>query len=128
MAPALDIVIVNWNSGPALADCLGSVTGAQNDKFVLSQVVVVDNASGDRSLDCCRESRLPLRVLRNSENLGYARACNQGARCGAADYMLFLNPDVRLSPGALAEPIAFLERPEAGAVGICGIRLTDAEG
>jgi len=89
---------------------------------------VVDNASEDGSLDCTRESRLPLRVLRNPGNLGYARACNQGASFGAADYLLFLNPDVRLSPNALAEPIAFLERPEAGAVGICGIRLTDAGG
>lgn len=128
MAPALDLVIVNWNSGSALADCLGSIAAAQGGRFVLAQVVVVDNASEDDSLDCCRDSRLPLRVLRNPENLGYARACNQGACCGAADYVLFLNPDVRLSPGALAEPIAFLERPEAGAVGICGIRLTDAEG
>jgi len=128
MTPTLDIVIVNWNSGSALADCLGSIMAAQNDKFVLGQVVVVDNASGDDSLDCCRESPLPLRVLRNAENLGYARACNQGARSGAAETVLFLNPDVRLSPDALAEPIAFLERPEAGAVGICGIRLTDAEG
>ena len=128
MAPALDIVIVNWNSGSALADCLDSIAAARNDKFVLSQVIVVDNASVDGSLDCCRKTRLPLRVLRNSENLGYARACNQGASSGAADYVLFLNPDVRLSPGALAEPIAFLEGPEAGAVGICGIRLTDTEG
>lgn len=128
MAPGLDIVIVNWNSGPALAGCLASVAATQGGRFVLSQVVVVDNASQDNSLDCCRESRLPLRVLRNPENLGYARACNQGARRGAADYVLFLNPDVRLSPDALAEPVAFLERPEAGAVGICGIRLTDAGG
>jgi len=128
MAPALDIVVVNWNSGPALANCLSSIAAAQSGSFVLAQVVVVDNASEDGSLDCARESRLPLRVLRNPENRGYARACNQGASCGAADYLLFLNPDVRLSSDALAEPIAFLERPEAGAVGICGIRLTDAGG
>ena len=128
MPPALDIVIVNWNSGPALADCLSPIAAAQRGRFVLAQVIVVDNASEDGSLDCTRESRLPLRVLRNPGNLGYARACNQGASFGAADYLLFLNPDVRLSPNALAEPIAFLERPEAGAVGICGIRLTDAGG
>jgi len=128
MAPALDIVIVNWNSGPALADCLGSIAAAQGGGFVLAQVVVVDNASEDDSLDCCRESRLPLTVLRNPENLGYARACNQGACRGGADYVLFLNPDVRLSPDALDKPISYLERPEAVAMGICGIRLTDAEG
>jgi hypothetical protein len=128
MSGRLDIVIVNWNSGAALADCLISVAAAQSGRFVLAQVVVVDNASEDDSLDCVCESRLPLRVLRNPENLGYARACNQGACCGAADYLLFLNPDVRLSPDALAEPVAFLEKPEAGCVGICGIKLTDAGG
>jgi GT2 family glycosyltransferase len=128
MSGRLDIVIVNWNSGAALADCLSSIAAAQSGRFVLAQVVVVDNASEDDSFDCARESRLPLRVLRNPENRGYARACNQGACYGAADYLLFLNPDVRLSPDALAEPIAFLEGPEAGAVGICGIRLTDAGG
>jgi N-acetylglucosaminyl-diphospho-decaprenol L-rhamnosyltransferase len=128
MAPALDIVIVNWNSGSALADCLGSIEAAENGSFALAQVIVVDNASQDDSLGACRESRLPLTTLRNAENLGYARACNEGARCGTADYVLFLNPDVRLSPAALSGPIAFLERPERADVGICGIRLTDAEG
>ncbi len=128
MAPTLDIVIVNWNAGSALADCLGSIEAARGDGFVLAQVVVVDNASEDNSLDACREERLPFRVLRNSENRGYARACNQGARCGAADYVLFLNPDVRLSPAALSAPMAFLESPESAGVGICGIRLTDTQG
>lgn len=122
---SLSVVIVNWNSGEQLAECLASISGAVTDSIGLELVVVVDNASVDGSMDRIASPQLPLRVLRNPVNRGFAAACNQGASLANADYLLFLNPDVRLFPGALRLPIAHLERRENARVGICGIQLVD---
>jgi hypothetical protein len=90
--------------------------------------VVVDNASQDGSADGLEGAALPLTVIRNSENRGFAAACNQGARGSRADYLLFLNPDAWLTADSLSAPIAFMQGPENRRVGICGIRLLDEEG
>ncbi len=128
MKPSLDIVVVNWNAGPLLRACLGSIEGALGDSFELQRVVVVDNASTDDSLAGLGALGLPLVVIANAENRGFGRACNQGARESRADYVLFLNPDTRLFEASLCEPIAHLERPENAEVGVCGVRLVDAHG
>jgi hypothetical protein len=126
--PGLDIVIVNWNAGALLAQCLGSIPTALDACFALESVTVVDNGSSDASLEGLDGLPLPLRLLRNTENLGFGRASNQGAWLGRAPYLLFLNPDTRLLAGSLALPIEHLERPENRRVGVAGIRLLDVEG
>jgi len=126
LTPTLDVVIVNWNSGSALAKGLASVAAADCGTFELKKLVVIDNASDDKSMECVAGAGLPLEAVYNSGNLGFARACNQGARLGDANYLLFLNPDVQLSVRSLAEPLAFLEQNKS--VGICGIRLVDEAG
>jgi GT2 family glycosyltransferase len=67
-------------------------------------------------------------VVKNDANLGFAAACNQGARLASGKYLLFLNPDTRLLPNSLQVPVGFLSRTENAAVGICGIRLLDDSG
>lgn len=128
MKPSLDIVIVNWNTGPELAACLRSIVGAVDDGVALRRVVVVDNASHDASLEGIEQLPLPLTIVRNEANRGFAVACNQGARGSVADYLLFLNPDTLLSRDALRVPVAFLSDEANAAVGICGIRLVDEAG
>lgn len=121
----LRIVIVNWNAGAQLGDCLRSIVQADKTGFELERVVVVDNASTDRSLDGIEALALPLEVLRNAENRGFAAACNQSALGSNADYLLFLNPDTRLFADSLAAPLRFMESPDNQRVGICGIQLLD---
>ncbi|MEZ0089018.1 glycosyltransferase family 2 protein [Streptacidiphilus sp. EB129] len=126
--PVLDIVIVNWNTGACLRECLRSVADARRTAYTLHAVVVVDNASTDDSMDAVadlnRQPGLPLRFLRNRDNRGFAVACNQGARAakdaGPAGYVLFLNPDTVLFPETLDLAVGFLHRPEQARVGICG--------
>ena len=125
--PTLSIVIVNWNSGRQLASCLASVPPAVTPALRLDRVIVVDNASTDGSADHLPGAGLPLRIERNEVNRGFAAACNQGAALTAAEYLLFLNPDVRLFPEALQVPIAYLEHAEHAQVGICGIQLVDEQ-
>lgn len=128
MPPTLDIVIVNWNTRETLADCLRSIEAIHLATVELQRVVVVDNASSDDSLSGLNGLALPLCIERNATNRGFAAACNQGARESRADYLLFLNPDTRLTCEALEQPVAFMDEPANGRVGICGIRLLDDRG
>lgn len=128
MAADLDIIIVNWNSGIQLRDCLLSIREHGADQ--VRQVVVVDNASVDHSLNAieCVAHPVPTRVIHNTENKGFARACNQGAELSQSKYLLFLNPDARLLNSSLSAPLAFLNQKEHSNVGICGIQLIDENG
>jgi GT2 family glycosyltransferase len=125
--PSIHVVIVNWNSGVQLRECLSSFAAVADDAVTLARVTVVDNASTDGS---CEElpDTLPLTLVRNDVNLGFAMACNQGAAGSTADFLLFLNPDTRLMPGSLALPARYLGSPHHEAVGIVGIQLVDAAG
>ncbi|MEU9389982.1 glycosyltransferase family 2 protein [Streptomyces sp. NPDC048324] len=128
MVGDLDIVIVNWNTGPWLRKCLQSVTKCRHPGFTIASVVVVDNASTDGSADRLDALPLPLSVLRNATNHGFAAACNQGARRGCAPFVLFLNPDTELYEDTLDRALGFLRRPDAASVGICGGQMIDADG
>lgn len=123
----IDIVIVNWNSANQTGECLSSI-GHFNSGNV-SKVVVVDNGSSDGSADGFSDlpdcDSLQIEVVRNPDNRGFARACNQGAILCNADYILFLNPDTLLYEESLAVPMAFMESQINQCVGICGIQLMD---
>lgn len=105
VAPAVDIVIVNWNSGEQLRDCIASIM-LYGDRAV-QQVIVVDNGSIDGSANV-QNDQLRLLVLQAGQNLGFAAACNLGARQGDAPYLLFLNPDACLRPGTLSAVLAYM--------------------
>lgn len=126
--PTLDIVIVNWNAGPALRDCVQSIVQSGVSSFALDRVVIVDNASTDGSADNLQGLNLPFTVIKNSKNIGFAAACNQGARKSEADYLLFLNPDTRLFPNTLEKTIAWISAPENSRTGVLGVQLVDEQG
>ncbi|HEV8559971.1 MAG TPA: sugar transferase [Actinophytocola sp.] len=123
-----DIVIVNWNTGNYLRECLRSIALADQSELAVGEVVVVDNASTDESASDLAAEGLPLRVISNATNLGFAGACNQGAAGCRSDQLLFLNPDTRLHRGALRAVGRFLETVAAQRVGICGARIVDEQG
>lgn len=123
--PCIDIVLVNWNAGSLLRDCVRSIEEARIEGFSLGQVVIVDNGSTDGSLDGLVSLALPLEIIKNTDNKGFAAACNQGAQGNRADYLLFLNPDTRLFADSLSVPLAFMEAAQNQSVGVCGIQLID---
>lgn len=126
--PILDIIIVNWNAGFLLEACLQSVARADQQGFVLSRIVVVDNGSTDGSLERIGGMPLPLVVMRNEDNRGFAAACNQGAEGSRADYLLFLNPDMVLEKESLSRAVAWMQSALGAATGILGIQLLGEEG
>jgi len=126
--PKIDIVIVNWNSGAQLLECLASLINADLASVELGNVVVVDNASTDDSLQGIEDPRLPLRIVRNRDNRGFAAACNQGALEVDFEFLLFLNPDTILFQNSLVTPLNFMDRPDNADIGIIGIQLVDDNG
>lgn len=124
----LAIVIVNWNSGSFLRNCISSIEEAIRVNPVRCRVVVVDNASTDDSLSGITGGHIEVVLVRNSVNLGFAAACNQGASLVCDKYLLFLNPDTRLFNDSLFATIQFMEDPANSFIGVCGIKLLDERG
>jgi GT2 family glycosyltransferase len=117
----VSVVIVNWNTGMLLAECVRSVLANGAD-----EVIVVDNASSDDSIAGVRAQFASVKVVENRENAGFARASNQAVRLSRGRYILLLNPDTRMVEGSLDRMVRFLEsRPKAGAV---GPRLLNTDG
>ena len=94
----------------------------------MGRVVIVDNAATDSSIDHLDNIKLPLSLIRNAQNRGFAAVCNQGAKGSNADYLLFLNPDTRLFEDSLIKLLAFIEQPENQKIGIIGIQLVAETG
>jgi N-acetylglucosaminyl-diphospho-decaprenol L-rhamnosyltransferase len=124
----VDIIIVNWNSGLYLYQCLRSILISIKNTVCIDQVCIVDNDSKDNSLSQIETVDLPLNIIKNSSNKGFATACNIGAKDSKSDYLLFLNPDTRLFDNSLEESIKFMEHPDNSNVGVCGIQLIDESG
>ena len=124
MAPRLDIVIVSYNARADLEACLASLHDAP--PRLDHHIVVVDNASTDGSAERVAARWPAARVVRNPENVGFARANNIGIRATSGDLVLLLNSDTLVPGGALDRLVAALERaPEAA---IAGPRLVGRDG
>ena len=112
----LDVVIVSYRSPELLRECLGAL-GAHPPSCPMN-VVVVDNASGDGTVELVAREFPEVDLIASAENLGFAAATNLGARRGSAPDLLALNPDTAVGPGALDRVIAVLEsHPDVAVVG-----------
>ena len=112
----LSIVIVNWNTCELLAQCLDSIFAhPPGGDF---EVWVVDNDSQDGSREMVQDRFPMVHLVANGENPGFARANNQALRRACGKYILLLNPDTLVTPGALERLVRFMEEnPEAGGAG-----------
>ena len=125
----LDVVIVNWNSGEGLRRCLEALLASPADVACIDKLIIIDNASKDGSAELHDFAPvLPLHIISNQDNRGFAAACNQGAALGTASTLLFLNPDVRICPGGLTKSLDFLFKNTGARIGALGIKLIDEEG
>ncbi len=119
----ISVVIVNFNAGPGLVD---SVRAAIADAY---EVIVIDNASSDSSLEWLEStfgSNSKLRIVRGLSNEGFAKACNLGVALATGEFVFFLNPDCELEEGAMA---CLLEAIQAdGEVGMVGGLLLNPDG
>ena len=114
-------VVVNFNAGPALRECVASL-----QREGVQALVVVDNGSSDDSLDQLAAMSHGLRVLHTERNLGYGGGVNFGARRIGGDLLLVCNPDLVLQPGALRAMVDRLDRDQS--VGLVGPTLVTSAG
>jgi N-acetylglucosaminyl-diphospho-decaprenol L-rhamnosyltransferase len=113
----LDIVIVNYNSGFHLLNCLKSLS-VSNGAMNACMITVYDNGSSDESLQRARDSFPKLRYIGNHENLGFAAAVNRAAQTLQNEYILLLNPDIVVFPNAVYSMFEFMEQhPRCGILG-----------
>ncbi|MGZ6050295.1 MAG: glycosyltransferase, partial [Phenylobacterium sp.] len=103
--PQVSVVVVVYESGPTLAECLAALRAQTFGDY---EVWLVDNASSDRTAQAAAAADPAIRLIENATNLGFAAAVNQAAKAASGRWLALLNPD------AFAEP-QWLERLVAAA-------------
>ncbi|MBI5464311.1 MAG: glycosyltransferase family 2 protein [Ignavibacteriales bacterium] len=122
------MIIVNWNAGNQLRECLASIVHAKHEELDLQHVIVVDNASTDSSIQALDGLSLPVLIVANKTNHGFGAACNQGVGIGKSEFILFLNPDTRLNSDSIVAPLRVLSSPASETIGIMGVQLVGLAG
>jgi len=121
--PRVSVVVVCFEAREDLPECLASI---ETHAGAGHEVLVVDNASTDGSAELVARTHPNVALIRNAANFGFGRACNQGAAASAGRHLLFLNPDARLTSGALDALSRILD--DDPAVGIVGPRTLNEDG
>jgi hypothetical protein len=120
----LSVIIVTYNSAPTISNCLHSVRQQEGVPF---EILVVDNASADDTVQRVRALGAGIELLANPRNIGFGRACNQGAAASKGKILFLLNPDAQIQGtdalASIAE--AFQENPRWG---IAGTRIVRPDG
>src|SRR5436309_12494760 len=112
----LTIIVVSWNCKSYLVDCLRSIEAARSQ--CTHSVIVVDNSSSDGTVETLRRDFPRVKLLMNQENIGFAAANNQALKTARSRFVLLLNPDTVVQPGALDALMRFMdEHVDAWATG-----------
>jgi N-acetylglucosaminyl-diphospho-decaprenol L-rhamnosyltransferase len=120
----VSVLIVNWNAGPVLENCLRSLPAALGS--LAFEIWVVDNASSDGSAERLRQRFPDVKLLVNTVNAGFAAANNQAASRAQGRYFLLLNPDTLPPAGSLEALWRFAESNPR--IGVLGPRLRHGDG
>lgn len=119
----VSIIIVNWNTRDILCNCLQSIY--EQASKVNFEVIVVDNASTDDSVQMVKTEFLHVILIENSENKGFAAANNQGIAVARGRYALLLNSDTVIQNNAIAETVSFADAHPDAAVVSCRVLNPD---
>jgi N-acetylglucosaminyl-diphospho-decaprenol L-rhamnosyltransferase len=122
--PVLSVILVSYNTRELTLRCLGDLF---NDLHGIdSEVWLVDNASSDGTIATVTETYPEVRILASAENVGFGKANNQAMRLARGRYLMLLNTDAFLQPGAIASMLSQLSTHPAA--GVVGPRLVNEDG
>jgi len=121
--PELSIIIVNYNVRQLLLNCIQSIIDTSAN--VNYEIIVVDNASNDGSIEAVKGAFPQLQVIANKENVGFASANNQGFELAVGDFILMLNPDTIVKDDTIVKCLEYCKR---NPLTIVGSRLFNADG
>ncbi len=120
----VSIIIVNWNTKDLLKNCINSVYQTINN--LIFEIIVVDNASADGSMEMIKQDFPQVIGIANQKNRGFGAANNQAFAVMKGKYALLLNTDALLTPEAVNKLWAFCETNNQAAI-VCG-QLLNADG
>jgi GT2 family glycosyltransferase len=120
----ISILIVNWNTRRLLRECLFSICRSGCSRSF--ETIVVDNNSTDGSAEMVQQDFPTVRLIRNSTNLGFAKACNQAIGLATGQYLLLLNSDAEVRIGSLDAMSLFMARNRS--VAAVGCKLLNPDG
>ena len=98
--PLVSIIIVNYNSGNLILDCVQSIL---ESSYTNLEIILVDNASSDDSHKVCKEKFQSVFLIENKQNLGYCEGNNVGIKSAKGEFVVILNPDTTVEPNWLNE-------------------------
>ncbi|MBI5754859.1 glycosyltransferase family 2 protein [Candidatus Peregrinibacteria bacterium] len=111
--PKISIIIINYNAEKTIGSCLNSVLTQSWHK---KEIIIIDNASTDRSLEILKTNFSSVKIIKNTENFGYSKAANQGIRETDGDFVMIMNPDIVLEPDYIEKILECAEKhPKTGA-------------
>jgi len=114
--PDVSVVIVSWNARAFLLECLRSIRAFSGEVKV--EIIVVDNASQDGSVEAVETQFREVRLIRNSENMGFAKANNIGISLATGRYLCLINSDVKVLNGCVKNLCEYMDaHPEIGLIG-----------
>ncbi|MDT8302795.1 MAG: glycosyltransferase family 2 protein [Sedimentisphaerales bacterium] len=120
----LSILIVSWNVREDLFRCVRSIE--KNEPSCTFEVIIVDNASTDETVDMIKKCFSQIKLITNHENRGFAVANNQAIEKSQGEYVLLLNPDTIVHPKSLDILVRFMDINKD--IGACGPKLLNADG
>ena len=125
-APRVSIVIVNWKVRELLSECLRSIAAGTRLPSSDYEIIVVDNASADGTIEMLEREFPAVTAVANRDNVGFARANNDALAHCHGRCLLLLNPDTVVSDGAIDHLLEYME--SHAAVGALGCRLVYPDG
>ncbi|HPZ10093.1 MAG TPA: glycosyltransferase family 2 protein [Candidatus Eremiobacteraeota bacterium] len=121
----LSIIIVNYNSGDTLIECLSSIY--ERVEGITFEVILVDNHSADGSPHEIKRSFPQVYLIENERNIGFSRACNRGIKRAGGDFLLFLNPDIIMCKSiSFPELLDYMKKNRR--TGLLGCKLINLDG
>jgi GT2 family glycosyltransferase len=124
VTPDVSAVIVTYNSRAVVASCVDAIRAHSNGIFC--EIVVSDNASDDATADFVAATYPDVALVRRARNDGLSAAINDGVAASSGRNVFVLNPDARVTPGAIATLLQYLdEHPD---IGVVGPKLLDDDG
>ena len=109
--PLVSIIILNYNAGQLLLDCVNSIKKSNYSNF---EIIIVDNLSNDQSHKKCKSKFPEVKLIENKENLGYCEGNNVGIRHATGKFIVIMNPDTEVLPSWLHELIIAYEKQGEG--------------
>lgn len=114
----VSIIVLNMNGKRYLENCMKSLSNISYPNY---EMILVDNASTDDSVDFIRKNYPEVKIIKNKENLGFAEASNIGVKESKGEYLLFLNNDTKVEPDFLDKLVLRIEKDST--IGMCQSKL-----